>query len=204
MYTLPKLSYEYSSLEPYIDAKTMEIHHSKHHQGYVNNLNVALEKYPEFYELELEEFISKLNDLPAEIKTVVQNNLGGHYNHSLFWKLLTPQKSALPDGTFKMKLTEKFETLEKFQEQFAAKAMSVFGSGWAWLVEDKGELMIHRTSFQNNPLMKNPAVKILLGLDVWEHAYYLKHQNMRVNYIAEWWNVVNWVEVARRFDTDID
>lgn len=199
MFTLPQLPYEYNALEPYIDAKTMEIHHSKHHQAYVNNLNTALEKAPDFLDKPIEEIITQLDKLPAEIKTAVQNNGGGHYNHSFFWQIMTPGGSELPEGELKSKLIAKFTSIEKFKEEFSAKAMSVFGSGWMWLVEKNAELVLIGTPLQNSPMMDDPTYKHILGLDVWEHAYYLKHQNLRADYIKDWWNVVNWQEVANRY-----
>ena len=193
-YELPKLPYGYDALEPHIDAKTMEIHYTKHHQGYVDKLNTALEGRFELENKPLEEIISNLDALPAEIKTAVRNNGGGHLNHSLFWRIMAPKGSGGPKGRILEAINAQFGSFPNFKEAFAKAAAGVFGSGWAWLAKDKDQkLLIISTPNQDNPLMNGQ--KPLLGLDVWEHAYYLKHQNRRPEYIEAWWNVVNWDEV---------
>jgi len=198
-HTLPQLKYAYNALEPHIDAKTMEIHHSKHHQAYVDKLNEALAKYPELESKSLDELVKNINSLPEDIKTAVRNNGGGHWNHSFFWELLSPEKQ---DGSQMPKLAEainkSFGDYFKFQEEFAKAALGRFGSGWVWLVKtDLGELKIVSTPNQDNPLMDVSEVKgtPILGLDVWEHAYYLNYQNRRADYVTDFWNVVNWKKV---------
>jgi len=201
MFNLPSLTYGYEALEPFIDAKTMEIHHSKHHQAYVDNLNKALEKYPDLGSKTVEELISGLDEIPEEIRSAVRNHGGGHFNHSLFWKIMTPGGNREPQGKLLEKINDTFGDFEKFKEQFGASAMGRFGSGWAWLIsEDRGqgsEIRILSSVNQDNPMMENKEVKILLGLDVWEHAYYLKYQNRRKDYVDSWWNLVNWSEVEK-------
>lgn len=193
MYTLPKLPYPYNALEPYIDELTMRIHHTKHHQAYVDNLNKALEsinyKAPE----NPEDILKNLDKIPAEIRQTVINNAGGHVNHSFFWKVMTPRKT-LPKKELLKVLNEKFGGVEKFKEEFTNKAMAVFGSGWAFLIKTKeGEIRLKRHSFQNSPIMQGNIP--ILGIDLWEHAYYLKYQNRKLDYILAWWNVVNWEQV---------
>ena len=187
-YELPPLTYPYDALEPYIDKMTMEIHHTKHHQGYVNNLNSALEKYPEFHNLELEEILKNLNLLPEEIRTSVRNNGGGHANHTLFWEIMKPGGSQ-PQGEILKAINEVFGSFENFKNLFSETALKHFGSGWAWLVltPDK-KLKVYSLPNQDNPLMNGDLP--IMGLDVWEHAYYLKYQNRRNEYIQAWWNVV--------------
>jgi len=202
-HTLPPLPYAFDALEPHIDALTMQIHHGKHHQAYVNNLNTALEKAPELSDRPLEELLGKLDAVPDAIRTAVRNNGGGHWNHSLFWRLMAPAKGAGGEapGALGQAITSTFGDFAKFREQFAAAAAGRFGSGWAWLVADGGKLSISSTPNQDNPLMEGKrAGSVLLGLDVWEHAYYLKYQNRRPDYVAAWWNVVNWAEVAKRHE----
>jgi len=202
-HTLPPLPYAFDALEPHIDALTMQIHHGKHHQAYVNNLNTALEKAPELSDRPLEELLGKLDAVPDAIRTAVRNNGGGHWNHSLFWRLMAPAKGAGGEapGALGQAITSRFGDFAKFREQFAAAAAGRFGSGWAWLVADGGKLSISSTPNQDNPLMEGKrAGSVLLGLDVWEHAYYLKYQNRRPDYVAAWWNVVNWAEVAKRHE----
>lgn len=198
MHTLPNLPYDYSALEPYIDARTMEIHHSKHHQGYVNNLNKALEGYDDLMNKGLKDLLSDLDSMPEEIRTAVQNNGGGHYNHSLFWTIMSPDGGGEPEGDLAEEMNKTFGGFEEFKEQFTKAAMGRFGSGWAWLCFKGGKLDICSTKNQNNPLMHG-AVPIM-GIDVWEHAYYLKYQNLRGDYVNAWWNVVNWGEVSKRFE----
>ncbi|HZO18202.1 MAG TPA: superoxide dismutase [Gemmatimonadaceae bacterium] len=199
-HTLPALPYDFAALEPHIDAKTMEIHHGKHHQAYVTNLNTALEKAPEFKDKPLEELLKDLNKVPEAVRTAVRNNGGGHWNHSLFWVLMGPKAGGEPGGALAKAIDQSFGGFAKFKEQFAAAGTGRFGSGWAWLLRDGNKLAITSTPNQDNPLMEGKrASDVLLGLDVWEHAYYLKYQNRRPDYIAAWWNVVNWAEVAKRF-----
>jgi len=199
-YELPKLNYPYAALEPYIDAQTMEIHYSKHHATYVTNLNKALEGYPELQDKQIEELLTHLNDLPETIKTQVKNNGGGHYNHSLFWEWLAPNAGEAPTGAVAQAITSSFGNFEKFKEDFAKAAMARFGSGWAWLIVDANKkLSVMSTPNQENPLMEGKTA--ILGLDVWEHAYYLKYQNKRLDYITNWWNAVNWKKVNELFAT---
>jgi Fe-Mn family superoxide dismutase len=193
-YSLPQLPYPYDALEPYIDKMTMEIHHTKHHQGYINNLNSALEKYPEFHNLELEEILRNLNQLPEEIRTAVRNNGGGHYNHSLFWEIMKPNGGGEPKGKLKEEIERNFGSFEEFKKLFSETAIKHFGSGWAWLVitSDK-KLKVYSMLNQDNPLMNGDIP--IMGLDVWEHAYYLKYQNRRAEYVEAWWHVVNWDKI---------
>lgn len=197
-YELPKLPYSYDALEPYIDAKTMEIHHTKHHQAYVNNLNAALEKHPEIAEKPLEELLASLDKIPEDIRTAVRNHGGGHLNHSFFWKVMGPDVKKEPGVELASKITSAFGDIIKFKEEFTKAAGGVFGSGWAWLViDEKGKLSISTTPNQDSPISKGE--KPILGLDVWEHAYYLKYQNKRPDYITAFWNVVNWEAVEENF-----
>ena len=196
-FTLPPLPYPYDALEPHIDARTMEIHHTKHHQAYVNNLNAAIEKAPELANKSLDDLMRNVNNLPESVRTAVRNNGGGHWNHSMFWQLMGPGKGGEPRGALADAIRQSFGDFSKFKEQFAAAAAGRFGSGWAWLVDDGGKLSITSTPNQDNVLMDGK--KGILGLDVWEHAYYLKYQNRRPEYIGAWWNVVNWDEVSSRF-----
>jgi Fe-Mn family superoxide dismutase len=202
-HTLPPLPYAFDALEPHIDAQTMQIHHGKHHQAYVNNLNAALEKAPELQNKPLEELLGKLDAVPEGIRTAVRNNGGGHWNHWLFWQLMAPAGKAGGEapGALGQALRSSFGDFAKFREQFTAAGVGRFGSGWAWLVSDGGKLSITSSPNQDNPLMEGKRPQsVLLGLDVWEHAYYLKYQNRRPDYIAAWWNVVNWPEVAKRHE----
>lgn len=194
MFELPKLKYEYDALEPHIDAKTMEIHHTKHHQTYIDKLNEAI-KATEFEGKSLEEILKSQN-----LPTAVRNNGGGHWNHSFFWEILSPQKSE-PKGELLEMLNKTFGSFEKFKEEFEKSALGVFGSGWVWLVLKDGELKIVATRLQDNPLMSDVPEKGLpvLGLDVWEHAYYLNYQNKRADYIKAFWNVVDWDKVSELF-----
>jgi len=200
-FTLPALPYSYDALEPYIDARTMEIHHSKHHGGYVDNLNAAIANYPEFSNKSLEELIGGLQQLPEAIRTAVRNNGGGHWNHSFFWEIMTPNASKKPSGELLKAIEAHFGTFEQFQEAFTKAALTRFGSGWAWLVVTEGVLKIGSTPNQDNPLMDLSEFKgrPILGIDVWEHAYYLKYQNRRGEYIQNWWNVVNWDKVTEHY-----
>jgi Fe-Mn family superoxide dismutase len=196
-FTLPALPYAYDALEPHIDARTMEIHHTKHHQAYVNNLNAAIEKAPELQGKSLDDLMRGVNSVPEAVRTAVRNNGGGHWNHSMFWELMGPNKGGEPSGALADAIKQAFGDFSKFKEQFAGAATSRFGSGWAWLINDGGKLSITSTPNQDNPLMDGK--RAILGLDVWEHAYYLKYQNRRPDYITAWWNVVNWDAVAAKF-----
>ena len=196
-YSVPPLPYAYDALEPHIDAKTMEIHHTKHHQTYVNNLNAAIEKAPELQGKSLDDLMRGINSVPESVRTAVRNNGGGHWNHSLFWQIMGPGKGGEPSGKLADAINGAFGDFSKFKEQFAAAGTGRFGSGWAWLINDGGKLSITSTPNQDNPLMEGKTA--ILGLDVWEHAYYLKYQNKRPDYIAAWWNVVNWDAVAERY-----
>lgn len=199
LHILPELKYNYSALEPYIDELTMTIHHSKHHAAYVNNLNAALESYPELQEKSLEELLTSLDSIPESIRAAVRNNGGGHYNHSMFWNIMSPNGVRIPFGELSEKINSKFGSFEKFKELFAKAATTRFGSGWAWLTLDKdGNLEIVSTPNQDNPISE--GLRPILGLDVWEHAYYLKYQNKRPDYISEWWNVVDWQEVENIYN----
>ncbi len=202
-HTLPPLPYEYAALEPHIDAQTMQIHHGKHHQAYVNNLNAALDKHPELLQWSLEDLLRKINQIPEDIRTAVRNNAGGHHNHSLFWTIMAPSARSGGESTGALAdaLKNTFGGVDRFKEQLAAAATSRFGSGWAWLVVSGGKLEVLSTPNQDSPLMDGKVP--ILGLDVWEHAYYLKYQNRRPDYIAAWWNVVNWAEVAKRFTAQL-
>jgi superoxide dismutase, Fe-Mn family len=195
-FTLPALPYAYDALEPHIDAKTMEIHHTKHHQAYVNNLNAAIEKAPELQGKSIDDLMKSINTVPEAVRTAVRNNGGGHWNHSMFWELMAPKSGGEPTGKLADGIKSAFGDFAKFKEQFAAAAAGRFGSGWAWLISDGGKLSITSTPNQDNPLMEGK--KALLGLDVWEHAYYLKYQNRRPDYVTAWWNVVNWGKVAAK------
>ena len=197
-HTLPPLPYPANALEPHIDAQTMEIHHGKHHNAYVTNLNAALEKAPELADKSLEDLLRNLNSVPEAVRTAVRNNAGGHWNHSQFWKTMGPNGGGGPTGKLADAINAAFGDFEKFKEAFNAAGAGRFGSGWVWLVNDGGKLAITSTPNQDNPLMdgKSPP---LLGNDVWEHAYYLKYQNRRPDYLKAWWNTVNWEEVGKRF-----
>jgi Fe-Mn family superoxide dismutase len=196
-FTLPSLPYDFAALEPHIDARTMEIHHGKHHQTYVNNLNAAIEKAPELANKSLDELMRSVNTVPDSVRTAVRNNGGGHWNHSMFWQIMGPNAGGEPGGNLGAAIKSAFGDFTKFREQFSAAGVGRFGSGWAWLVNNGGKLSITSTPNQDNPLMEGQ--KAIMGLDVWEHAYYLKYQNKRPDYITAWWNVVNWKEVEKRF-----
>jgi len=196
-FTLPSLPYDFAALEPHIDARTMEIHHGKHHQTYVNNLNAAIEKAPELANKSLDDLMRSVNTVPDSVRTAVRNNGGGHWNHSMFWQIMGPNAGGEPGGNLGAAIKSAFGDFTKFREQFSAAGVGRFGSGWAWLVNNGGKLSITSTPNQDNPLMEGQ--KAIMGLDVWEHAYYLKYQNKRPDYITAWWNVVNWKEVEKRF-----
>ncbi len=198
-FTLPDLPYPYNALEPHIDAKTMEIHHDKHHGTYVSRLNAALEKAPSFQNKPIEEILKNLDGVPAEVRTAVRNHGGGHMNHSLFWKMLSPKGGGKPGGALATAIDNAFGGFDAFKEQFATAAANLFGSGWAWLCADaSGKLVITATPNQDNPVSQ--GLKPILGLDVWEHAYYLKYQNKRPDYISAFWNVVSWEQVAKNLE----
>ena len=196
-FTLPALPYDFAALEPHIDAKTMEIHHGKHHQTYVNNLNAAIEKAPELASKSLDDLMRNVNTLPEAVRAPIRNNGGGHWNHSMFWQIMAPKAGGEPGGNLGAAIKSAFGDFAKFREQFSAAGVGRFGSGWAWLINTGGKLSITSTPNQDNPLMEGK--KAIMGLDVWEHAYYLKYQNRRPDYINAWWNVVNWKEVEKRF-----
>ncbi len=199
-FTLPPLPYDFAALEPHIDAKTMEIHHGKHHQAYVNNLNAAIEKAPELQGKSIEELLKGVNSAPETVRAAVRNNGGGHWNHSFFWTVMAPKAGGEPTGPLGDAIKGSFGGFDKLKEQFAAAAAGRFGSGWAWLLNDGGKLSITSTPNQDNPLMEGKSPEsVLLGLDVWEHAYYLKYQNRRPDYVTAWWNVVNWSAVGKRY-----
>jgi Fe-Mn family superoxide dismutase len=195
-YTLPPLPYASDALEPHIDKQTMEIHHGKHHAAYVNNLNAALEKHPELQSKSVEDLIKGIGTVPEDIRTAVRNNGGGHANHSMFWQIMAPKAGGPPTGAIADALKSSFGSFETFKEQFAKAAGGRFGSGWAWVIDQGGKLAIESTPNQDSPLMDGK--KPVFGIDVWEHAYYLKYQNRRPDYVAAWWNLVNWTEVNKR------
>ena len=196
-YELPKLPYAYNALEPHIDAKTMEIHHTKHHQAYITNVNKALEKHPDLAAKPIDELMKGLSSVPEDVRTAVRNNGGGHSNHTLFWTVLAPNAGGKPTGELATAIDSTFGSFDAFKEKMAAAATTRFGSGWAWLAVDKGKLVVESSANQDTPLSEGKTP--ILGLDVWEHAYYLHYQNKRPDYIAAFWNVVNWAEVAKRF-----
>jgi len=197
-FTLPPLPYPYDALEPNIDARTMEIHHDKHHAAYVNNLNAALEKAPEFQSRSLDDLLQHLDQLPESIRTAVRNNGGGHWNHTMFWEIMKPNGGGAPKGKLGDAITKAFGGFDGFKTQFADAAAKRFGSGWAWLVSDNGNLSITSTPNQDTPIMEGKHA--IMGVDVWEHAYYLKYQNRRPDYVSAWWNTLNWDEIARRYE----
>ena len=196
---LPKLNYDYDALEPHIDARTMEIHHTKHHQAYITNALAALEKHPELKEKTAEQLITDLNGVPEDIRTAIRNNAGGHANHTLFWTVMAPNAGGQPQGALATAIDAAFGNFDDFKAQFETAAKTRFGSGWAWLSRDsKGGLVVSSTPNQDSPLSE--GLTPVLGLDVWEHAYYLNYQNRRPEYVSAFWNVVNWEEVAKRFE----
>lgn len=203
-YELPPLPYDHDALEPHIDATTMQIHHGKHHNTYVTKLNAAIEQHPELGEKPVEELISSIGALPADIQGAVRNNGGGHANHTMFWEIMSPNGGGEPGGALGKAIQQVWGSFDAFKEAFANAAVGRFGSGWAWLIVDgSGNLKITSTPNQDSPLMQDKADDPgtpILGLDVWEHAYYLNYQNRRPDYIEAWWNVVNWDEVAKRHD----
>ncbi len=195
MFTLPKITYEYSDLEPYIDSQTMELHHSKHHQTYVDKLNDAI-KNTEWADTDIETLLSDLNSLPDNIRNVVRNNGGGHWNHSFFWECMAPNTGGLPQGRLHDMFVDSFGSFEQFKEDFGKEAVARFGSGWVWLLKESDKLKITSTPNQDTPIME--GIRPILGLDVWEHAYYLKYQNRRPEYVTNWWEVVDWSAVEAR------
>jgi len=198
-FTLPPLPFDAAALEPHIDAMTMSIHHDKHHQAYVTNLNAALEKAPDLFGKSLDDIIKNLNAVPEAIRSAVRNNGGGHWNHSLFWRLMVPKSGGEPSGDLGAAIRSTFGDFAKFREQLSAGGLARFGSGWVWLVMDgAGALKIESTPNQDNPLMEGKTA--LFGVDVWEHAYYLKYQNRRADYLTAFWNVVHWGEVQSRYE----
>jgi len=196
-FTLAPLPYGYDALEPFIDTQTMTIHHDKHHAAYVTNLNAALEKHPELSSWSLNDLVQKLNDVPEDIRTAVRNHGGGHYNHDMFWQIMAPKAGGEPKGALAGAITADFGSFTNFKAEFEKAAMGRFGSGWAWLVVKGEKLAVVSTANQDNPL--TDGLKPLAGLDVWEHAYYLKYQNRRAEYAAAFWNVINWDAVAKRY-----
>ncbi len=195
---VPALPYPFDALEPHIDARTMEIHHDRHHAAYVNNLNKALEKHHDLQSKSVEDLLRDLNKVPEDIRTAVRNNGGGHANHSLFWPIMSPEGGGEPEGDLAKAIRDTFGDFKSFQEKLASAAAGRFGSGWAWLsVEKGGKLRVEDTPNQDSPLSQGRTP--ILGVDVWEHAYYLKYQNKRPDYVSAWWNVVNWEEVAKRY-----
>ena len=198
IHELPPLPYDYGALEPNIDEQTMRIHHGKHHAGYVSKLNTALENQPELAKLSLETLLRQLSDVPEAIRTAVRNNGGGHANHTLFWSIMGPNGGGEPSGDLAAEIEAEFGSYANFSVQFSAAAAGRFGSGWAWLsVDESGKLLVESTPNQDSPLMEGRTP--ILGIDVWEHAYYLKYQNRRPDYIEAWWNTVDWNQVAERF-----
>ncbi|MBM3319938.1 MAG: superoxide dismutase [Candidatus Eisenbacteria bacterium] len=198
-FTLPELPYPYDALEPHIDARTMEIHHTKHHQAYVSNLNKALEGHSAFQSKTIDEIVRNLDAIPEAVRTAVRNNGGGHWNHTLFWHVMSKKGGGEPKGTLCDAIKKTFGSFDAFKEEFGKAAIGRFGSGWAWLCfDEKGKLHVESTPNQDTPVSQGHVP--ILGLDVWEHAYYLKYQNRRPDYISAWWNVVNWEEVQRRYE----
>ena len=197
-FELPSLPYAFDALEPYIDTLTMQIHHDKHHGTYVTNLNAAIEKHPELASKSLEDLVSSPNSVPEDIRTAVRNNGGGHFNHSIFWTLMSPNGGGEPRGNLANAISSAFGSFSGFKETFEKAAIGRFGSGWAWLGLKDGKLTVLSMPNQDAPLLE--GLKPVLGIDVWEHAYYLKYQNRRAEYLSNWWNVVNWEEAGRRFD----
>ncbi|MGA7194225.1 MAG: superoxide dismutase [Anaerolineales bacterium] len=196
-FELPKLPYAVDALEPYIDAQTMTIHHDKHHQAYITNLNGALEKHPELVSKSLEALLKDLNAVPEDVRTVVRNHGGGTWNHSMFWEIMAPKAGGMPKGELAKAIDSSFKSFDAFKEEFTKAANGRFGSGWAWLVKKGSGLAVVSTANQDNPC--SDGATPIMGIDVWEHAYYLKYQNRRADYVTAWWNVINWDQVASRF-----
>jgi Fe-Mn family superoxide dismutase len=197
-FELPKLPYAEDALEPYIDAQTMNIHHTKHHQAYITNLNAALEKHPELSNKSLDDLLSNLSAVPEDIRMAVRNHGGGTWNHNMFWEIMAPKTSVTPSGELLKALAAAFGSFDSFKSEFEKAAIGRFGSGWAWLVRRGDGLAVISTANQDNPL--SDGLTPLMGIDVWEHAYYLKYQNRRPEYVSNWWNVVNWAAIADRYN----
>ena len=195
-HTLPALPYPTDALEPHIDKMTMEIHHGKHHQAYVTNLNAALDKHPELQSKSIEDLLKSINTVPEDIRTAVRNNGGGHANHSMFWQVMGPNSGGAPTGAIADAITGSFGGFDKLKEELKKAGVGRFGSGWAWVIDQGGKLVIESSANQDSPLMEGK--KVVFGVDVWEHAYYLKYQNRRPDYLDAWWNVVNWAEINKR------
>jgi len=193
---VPPLPYDYNALEPHIDEQTMRIHHDKHHGAYVTNLNAALEKHPDLQKKSAEDLLRSINTVPEDIRTAVRNNGGGHVNHTMFWEIMGPGGGGAPTGAIAEAISATFGTFDSFKDQMNKAGVGRFGSGWAWLVEANGKLSIESTANQDNPI--SDGKRAIMGVDVWEHAYYLKYQNRRPDYLAAWWNVVNWDAVNKR------
>ena len=195
-HSLPPLPYAFNALEPHIDARTMEIHHGKHHQAYVTNLNAALDKHPELHEKSIEDLLKGIASVPDDIRQAVINNGGGHVNHTMFWEIMAPNAGGAPTGAIADAITSSFGGFDKLKEEFKKAAIGRFGSGWAWVIDNGGKLVVESTANQDSPLMAGK--KVVFGIDVWEHAYYLNYHNRRPDYIDAWWNVVNWAEINKR------
>jgi Fe-Mn family superoxide dismutase len=195
-HTLPALPYPTDALEPHIDKMTMEVHHGKHHQAYVTNLNAALDKHPELQSKSIEDLLKSINTVPEDIRTAVRNNGGGHANHSMFWQVMGPNAGGAPTGAIADAINGSFGDFAKFKEEVKKAGVGRFGSGWAWVIDQGGKLAVESSANQDSPLMEGK--KIVFGVDVWEHAYYLKYQNRRPDYLDAWWNVVNWAEINKR------
>ena len=198
VFKLPELGYSYDSLEPHIDRETMETHYTKHHQAYTDNLNKALEGHDEYKDMDIEELLKSLDSLPDSIKTAVRNNGGGYYNHKIFWEIMSPHAGGVPEGEVAKRIDEDLGGFDKFKEDFKKAALGRFGSGWAWVVLNDGKLEIVDTANQDNPISQGK--KPLFGIDVWEHAYYLKYKNKRADYIDKWWNVVDWKKINEIYE----
>jgi len=195
-HSLPPLPYAFNALEPHIDARTMEIHHGKHHQAYVTNLNAALDKHPELHEQSIEELLTGIASVPDDIRQAVINNGGGHLNHSMFWEIMAPNAGGAPTGAIADAITSSFGGFDTLKDEVKKAAIGRFGSGWAWVIDNGGTLVVESTANQDSPLMSGK--KVVFGIDVWEHAYYLHYQNRRPDYIGAWWNVINWAEINKR------
>ena len=195
-HSLPPLPYAFNALEPHIDARTMEIHHGKHHQAYVTNLNAALDKHPELQGKSIEDLLKGINSVPEDIRTAVRNNGGGHANHTMFWEIMGPDGGGAPSGAIGDAINSSFGGFDKLKEEFKKAAIGRFGSGWAWVIDNGGKLVVESSANQDSPLMEGK--KIVFGIDVWEHAYYLNYQNRRPDYVDAWWNVVNWDAINKR------
>jgi superoxide dismutase, Fe-Mn family len=201
VFKLPPLTYAYNALEPHIDATTMKFHHDKHHAAYVKNLNAAVNKHPELQTKSVNELLLNLDKLPKDIQTVVRNNGGGHLNHSMYWKIMSPKGGGVPTGKIATAIKTQFGTFDAFKTQFNEMGTKLFGSGWVWLVQEKGQLKIITTPNQDSPITQ--GLYPIMGNDVWEHAYYLTYQNRRPDYLVAWWNVIDWNEVNRRFEKSL-